>query len=180
MTRPIGISELLLAHGFTLLAWVLFVRHEVRVNAAIILGDGAADTLHRGFHLRRTNIRALTAGVLVIVGSLPAWGAWLLTGLTAVALLILLAGYFVRTFNPALNKVRGLDYVARFYVSPSQNAATFPDRYMWNKVKANNPDRTTPVLQYEANELNHRLLNPIFFTCLMLYTSLILISFQLR
>jgi hypothetical protein len=180
MTRLMGISELFLAHAFTLLVWALFVRREVRVNAAMIVADGAADTLHQGFHRRRTSIRALAAGALGVVGSLPAWGAWAIAGLSTLALLLLLAGYFIRTFNPALNRARGLDYVARFYVSPSQNAAAFPDRCIWRLAKNSNPGQTTTALQDKADRLNHGLLNLLFIACLLGYLTLVVIALKLR
>lgn len=60
-------SGLLLAHAFTLLAWVLFVRREVRLSAAMVAADGGADTLPQGFHRRRISIRALAAGALAVV-----------------------------------------------------------------------------------------------------------------
>lgn len=168
------ISKLLLAHAATFLTWVFFVGREVRVNAAMIVADGAADTLHQGFHRRRTGIRALVAGTLVVVGSLPAWGVWPAAGLSMAALLVLLLGYFVRTFNPMLNRARGLDYVARFYVSPSQGAAAFPDQYIWRKVVAANPGQPQAALQYRANEANQRLLNLLFLACLTGYVLLLL------
>jgi hypothetical protein len=139
MTRLMSASGLLLAHAFTLPAWALFVRREVRTNAAMVAADGAADTLPQGFYRRRTSIRALAAGALVVLGPLPARGAWPRASRSALALLLLLAGYCMRTLNPALNRARGFDYVARFYVSPSQNAAAFPDRYGWRTVKSSNP-----------------------------------------
>lgn len=171
-----GVSGLFLTHAFTLLAWVLFVRREVRVNAAVIVANGAADTLHQDFHRHRTSIRVLTAGALVVIGSLPSWGAWPIAGLSALALLLLLAGYFMRMFNPALNRARGLNYVARFYVSPSQNAAAFPDRYIWRMVKNSNPGQTITALQYKADGLNHGLINLIFIACLIGYKYPLLIS----
>jgi hypothetical protein len=175
-----GISELFFAHALTLLAWALFVRREVRVNAAMIAADGAADTLHQGFHRRRTSLRALTAGALVVFGSLPAWGAWAIAGLSTLALLLLLAGYFARTFNPALNRARGLDYVARFYVSPSQNAAVFPDRCIWCLVNSRNPGQPTTALQDKADRLHHGLLNLLFTACLLGYLTLVVIALKLR
>jgi hypothetical protein len=155
-----------------ILGWAEFVQWEVRRNADLIKANGAADDLKHGFHARRTWIRFWWWLGCTVTGCLPPllWGGVRGDGLALLfaGLGILLAGYFMRTFNPQLNVAMGLDYKARFYVSPSPTAARWPDQYVWQRLRQSEAEPT----QENANFILQHYLNIVLGLSILLFLAL--------
>ena len=122
---------LLLAHAGAFGLWLLFCKWEVAANVRLIAANGSRDTLGLGFHVRRTLFRANVAGLLVGATALV-YHSWP----PAVGLLVLLTGWFMYYFSPALSRARGLD---PYYVSFSLTTAWL-DKRLADLARGSRPD----------------------------------------
>lgn len=122
------LAFLFIAHAFACYAWMLFVKWETQENAAQIKADDAKDSLHGGFHFKRSVLRLVVALSLAVSANALLWRALDLWALAAGGLICLLSGYFVWRFNPNLNVARGkpVDYISR-----EKNAALFDRALTW-------------------------------------------------
>lgn len=114
-------------HAAALVAWLFATKWEVKRNAALIAADGAANSLHEGFHRVRSLYRLTVVLLIATTASLPLWPRALPMAASAAGLLLLFGGYFLRVFNPALSIARGLP---ADYVSAAHGSAYF-DRFIW-------------------------------------------------
>ena len=135
---------LLLAHAGAFALWLLFCRWEVAANVRLIAANGSRDTLGLGFHVRRTLFRANVAGLLVGATALV-YHSWP----PAVGLLVLLTGWFMYYFSPALSKARGLD---PYYVSFSLTTAML-DKWLAEIARDRMPNDPAGQVWYAGSRL---------------------------
>lgn len=145
---------LLLAHAAGAAAWVAFVAWETRQNARLIAADGPANTLHAAFHARRTALRLALALALAGAASAPLAPGWGALAASALALLLLFAGYFAWAFNPGLSRARGLP---PYYVSLAPGAARWPDRYLARRARWRFPGAEATQRAWAAGQLRRLL-----------------------
>jgi hypothetical protein len=160
---------LILAHAAAYFLWQRFTRHEVAVNVRDIEADGAADTLRKGYHARRTWVRFWPWLGLVAAGSFPLlWGPHVgLVLLSSLSLGILLAGFFARYFTPWLNVAMKLDYKPEFYASP--DSASWPDAAVWKQARQAVAGLRADDRQDYANHLLKQLLTRTWLWCRIAY-----------
>lgn len=63
-----------------------------------------------------------------------------------------------------------LDYKRRFYASPV--GKTFPDKFIWDRVRRHNPGVADNLLQDTADEAFHHFLNYVGLACLLVYAAI--------
>jgi len=152
-----------LTAALALWLWHRFVRHEVAENAAMILANGSADDLRKGFHQRRSWIRFWPWLGLSVCAALPGlWGNYWCFPFAFAAVGLLLLGYFARWFTPWLNLAMKLDYKPEYYASP--DSASWPDAAVWVKVR-NLHFATDAARQAAANDRLRALLDRTWLLC---------------